>query len=119
MNLFDITHTALERAISGSGMRQEALANNIANANTPGYRRQDLDFHSALRGAMESGSDLHAVRMAPSVDTQAVMRADGSSVDVDVEAAGLAKNGLEYESLVTVARTRVDILRAAMGHAQG
>jgi flagellar basal-body rod protein FlgB len=43
------------------------------------------------------------------------MQADGNSVDIDVEQANIAKNGLEYEALVTVARGRIDILKAAMG----
>ena len=44
-----------------------------------------------------------------------VMRADGSSVDIDTEAAEQAKNGLEYEALVSVIKTRNGILRAAIG----
>jgi len=43
------------------------------------------------------------------------MQADGNSVDIDVEQANLAKNGLEYEALVSVANARLGILKAAMG----
>ena len=44
MDLFDTTQTALERAMIGTGARQAALADNLANANTPGYQRKDVDF---------------------------------------------------------------------------
>ena len=53
MGLFDTTQIALERAMSGSMARQQALSQNIANANTPGYQRVDVDFHSALASALD------------------------------------------------------------------
>jgi flagellar basal-body rod protein FlgB len=116
MNLFDITQTGLERAISGAAMRQSTLSSNIANANTPGYRRRDVDFHSSLREAMAGGHGaLERVSFSAQTDPGARLRTDGNGVDVDVEAANLARNGLDYESLVSVARTRNDILRSAMG----
>jgi len=101
-------------------MRQTALSSNIANANTPGYRRQDVDFQTALRAAFSQGPDqvsraIESTSFSPQVDSSTVMQADGNGVDIDVENADLAKNGLEYEALVTVARTRLDILKSAMG----
>jgi flagellar basal-body rod protein FlgB len=120
MSLFDVTQLGLERAIQGAGMRQTALAGNVANANTPGYKPEDVDFHSALKTALAQGSDqqpqsLQSLTFTPQPDSNAVMQADGNGVDIDVQNAELAKNGLEYESLVTVARARLDILRYAMG----
>jgi len=44
--LFDTTQAALEATIAGASQRQQALASNLANANTPGYQRVDVDFHS-------------------------------------------------------------------------
>src|SRR3954471_8942649 len=92
--LYDNTQIALERAISGAAMRQEVLANNLANAETPGFRRSDVDFQSQLAQAMKTG-DTKAIESttfsAQTDDT--VMRADGNGVDVDVESANMAKNG--------------------------
>jgi flagellar basal-body rod protein FlgB len=120
MSLFDATQLGLERAIQGAAMRQTALMSNVANANTPGYQRKDVDFHSALRAAFAQGADqtprsLQDVSFTTQTDSSAVMQADGNGVDIDVENAGIAKNGLEYEALVTVARARLDILKSAMG----
>ena len=116
MSLFDNTQLALERAMAGAAMRQEVLANNLANAETPGFRRSDVDFHSTLSAAMKTG-DAGAIERAtfsPQQEQQ-VMRADGNGVDIDVEASSMAKNGLEYEALVTVTKARAGILRSAMG----
>jgi flagellar basal-body rod protein FlgB len=116
MQLFDNTELGLQRAIEGAGMRQQVLAQNVANANTPGYRRKDVDFHDTLRAAMDEGAP--ALQQASfSVQTdQSATRADGNGVDIDVESANLAENGLEYQALVQVARGRLDILDTAIGH---
>ena len=118
MDLFDTTQTALERAMIGTSARQAALAENLANANTPGYQRVDVDFHSSLAAAL--GSDdakdsLHSVKFAAQVDSSGATRADGSSVDVDSESAKLAANALEHQAAVQVAHARIGILKAAMG----
>jgi flagellar basal-body rod protein FlgB len=116
MSLFDTTQHALERAISGAAMRQTTLAQNIANANTPGYRRQDVDFHSALSAAMSEGHPGTA-EFGVTTDSTGPLRADGNNVDIDAEAAKSAQNALEYDSLVAVARARIDIIKSAMGQA--
>jgi flagellar basal-body rod protein FlgB len=118
--LFDITQLALERAIEGAGKRHEALAANIANANTPGYQRLEVDFHSALASAMDRGDDarnaLERLSLEPAKDQAAgATRADGSTVDIDGESAKLAENALEQQAAVQVAHTRINILKAAMG----
>ena len=118
--LFDTTQLALERAIEGAGKRHEALAANLANANTPGYQRVDVDFHSALAAAMGGGDDsrtaLEDLSFSVSKDASAgATRADGSTVDVDAESAKLAANALEQQAAVQVAHARIGILKAAMG----
>jgi flagellar basal-body rod protein FlgB len=118
MNLFDTTQLGLQSAISGAGMRQATIAGNIANANTPGYQRKDVDFHTTLRAALASDAPMDAVKSAtfsPATATTGAMRADGNAVDIDVESATMAANGLEYETLLAVAKGRTDILRSAMG----
>jgi flagellar basal-body rod protein FlgB len=115
VTLIDTTQSALELAMHGATMRHEALAANIANADTPGYQARDIDFHSTLQDALSAGPTASAagdfaVRAEP-----ATMRADGNGVDIDVETSKLAENTLEYEALTTVARARLDIIGSAMG----
>ena len=118
--LFDTTQLALERAISGASVRQQALAANIANADTPGYQRVDVDFHGALAAAMGQGANadgaLSQLSFAPQVDRSAgAVRADGSTVDIDSESAKLAANALDQQAAVQVAQARIHILESAIG----
>jgi flagellar basal-body rod protein FlgB len=117
--LFDTTQMALERTIAGAAQRHDALAANIANATTPGYQRVDVDFHGALAAALGSDDARDAVATT-SFSTQAdgsvgARQADGNSIDIDAESAKLAANALDQETAVSVAKTRIAILRAAMG----
>jgi len=116
MELFDTTQLGLQRAIEGAAQRQTALASNLANANTPNFKPKDVDFHSALQAAFATG-DRNAVSSAGfQTTTQTdVMRQDGNGIDIDVESAKMAQNGLEYQALVQVARGRIDIIESAMG----
>ena len=118
MNLFDTTQLGLQSAIVGAGMRQATLAGNIANANTPGFQRKDVDFHTTLRAAFESDApsrNVSATTFASKTEAGGAMRFDGNGVDIDVESATMASNALEYEALISVSRGRTDVLRSAMG----
>ena len=117
--LIDTTQLALERSISGATQRQEALAANIANASTPGYKRVDVDFHGALTAALGSSdakNALHSTSFTTQADASVgTTQADGGSIDVENESAKLAANALEQQAAVSVAKTRNAILRSAMG----
>lgn len=118
MSLFDTTQLSLEAAMRGSSLRQTLLTDNLANVNTPGYQRKDVDFHAALQSALQvgdSGESLETLSFNPTVESARVVRADGSGIDADQESAELAKNALEYQALVSVAGTRTNILQTAMG----
>ena len=119
MSLIDTTQLALERSISGAAQRQDALAANIANASTPGYRRKDVDFHGALAAALGATDPSQAVQgttFTTQVDSSVgATQADGNSIDIDAESAKLAANAMEQQAAVQVDHTRIAILRAAMG----
>jgi len=106
-----------QAALSLRAARQELLASNIANADTPNYKARDIDFASALRNAMSGTStELPVVQTSPmhlegrtggSVLGAPVMyrkpvqpSADGNTVDMDVERAQSADNALRYEASV-------------------
>lgn len=115
MDLFDTTQLALERASQGVSLRQRTIAENMANANTPGYRRRDVEFHDALGSAMSGGkSSLKSVQFSPDVDRTAPLRGDGSNVDIDKEQSSMAQVALEYDALVQIMKVRVQIMRSAI-----
>lgn len=117
MDLFDSTTLGLAAALRATGARQTATAQNLANVNTPGYRRVKVDFEEQLQATMAGGDRkaLEAFSPALTVDASAPMRADGSSVNVETEAANQAANGLTYQAIATVMRARIDIVESAIG----
>ena len=116
LSLFDITHVALERALSGAALRQRTLNENLANANVPGYQRRDVDFHGTLQQAMRGGAPaLERTGFAAQETGEGAVRPDGGTVDPDREATLLAQNALEYEALAAVIKGRSSILRTAIG----
>ena len=110
-NIYDYVNV-LDKAADASWMRQEAISNNIANVNTPGYKRQDVSFEDSLQEAISnsryrstdekvanlSKADL---RIRSYTDSSGFSyRLDGNNVDIDTENAALARNQLKYNALV-------------------
>lgn len=122
-----------QTALNLRAARQELLASNIANADTPNYKARDVDFASALRGALAgTPTELSAAKTAPmhlegnsgaSLMGAPVMyrkpvqpSADGNTVDMDVERAQFADNALRYEASVMFVNARLkSILTAIQG----
>lgn len=114
MELVDSTQQLLEAAMRGSWQRQTALTNNVANAETPGYQRQDVNFETALEGAMSSGAPVSELQFQTETQPTAA-GPNGETVSVDQEAAKLAENGLDYQALTDVVGARNSIVRSAIG----
>lgn len=101
----------LDKAADASWTREGLLANNIANVDTPGYKRQDIDFSSVLRNELSNYSHMNldqkvdAVRLKklnPSVYTDHgnfSYRLDGNNVDIDTEQVELASEQIKYQAL--------------------
>ena len=115
VSLLDSTQLTLEAGMRGAWMRQTLLTNNIANADTPGYQREDVNFQATLRSALESGEGaLRQVQFQPEVQPGAT-GPDGNGVSVDQESAQVAENGLDYQAMTQVLGARDSIMRSAMG----
>jgi flagellar basal-body rod protein FlgB len=117
MSLLDTTQISLEAAMRGSMLRQSLLTNNLANADTPGYQSEDVNFQSTLATALQSGQAPSSVNFTPSVQSGSAS-ADGNGVNAEQTSANLAENGLLYENLTAVAAQREEILKTAMGPMQ-
>jgi flagellar basal-body rod protein FlgB len=122
-----------QTALSLRAARQELLASNIANADTPNYKAKDVDFASALQNALAgTAARLPAVQTSAMhlqgnagrtvLGSQVMYRkpvqpsADGNTVDMDVERAQFADNALRYESSVKfVSEELKNILIAIQG----
>jgi flagellar basal-body rod protein FlgB len=114
MSFLDTTQLALEAAMSGSMMRQTLLTNNLANVDTSGYQREDVNFQGQLNAAIQSGQPVDQVTFQPVTENQAT-GPNGNGVNADQESAEIATNGLLYQTLTEVAAAREGILKSAMG----
>lgn len=109
-NAFDYVNV-LDKAADASWKRETILANNIANVDTPGYKRKDLDFEGVLKqelGRCKHTSldtkieNLHMDHLNPSVYTDLSnysYRLDGNNVDIDNEEVEYASEQLRYEGI--------------------
>ena len=113
-NVFDYTNI-LDKAADASWMRENVITNNIANIDTPGYKRQDIDFESVLQKALgktkyssldkkvrEQNQDLGKLTTTSYTDAANYSyRLDRNNVDENTENAELASESLRYQLLTT------------------
>ncbi|MBR2733056.1 MAG: flagellar basal body rod protein FlgB [Selenomonadaceae bacterium] len=123
----------LPRAMTAATIRQEVIANNIANVNTPNYRKSVVNFEELLAreiyGEEPDGKlkmyrthDKHLpptplkFHAEPTIieDTTNIMRVDNNNVDIDIEMATLAKNQLYYNALATELGAHVTRMKNAI-----
>lgn len=106
----------LGAALHASNLRHNVISNNIANVNTPGFKKSEVEFENLLSQALYPSEkklklmrtqDKHLPMPASDILTPMVreinattMRTDGNNVDVDSEMAALSKNNIYYEANV-------------------
>ncbi|HJW26024.1 MAG TPA: flagellar basal body rod protein FlgB [Rhodocyclaceae bacterium] len=122
----------LTKAIDLRAYRQQVLASNIANADTPNYKARDFDFktamHNAMAGQQSGGLPLVTTSgghiaggggagqpgLQYRADTQSAV--DGNTVDMDTERAQIADNAIQYEILTRLISDRFSGMRAALAN---
>ncbi|HWT76291.1 MAG TPA: flagellar basal body rod protein FlgB [Mobilitalea sp.] len=100
----------LDKAADASWKRNEVIANNIANVDTPGYKRKDVQFESYLQSALAGEGSLDSKVANVNLDTlnatvytdnsSTSYRLDGNNVDIDTESSYLADNQIRYDALL-------------------
>ncbi len=120
---------------SALAKRFDAVANNIANVNTPGYKRQEVTFEEDLRSAIgtrktsnklemetteknhfgNSGNNsLENFQVNESTVEDSSYRLDGNNVDPEIEMAKLAETRMAYQGIMKIMARRVEMIRTAM-----
>ncbi|MHB1419349.1 MAG: flagellar basal body rod protein FlgB [Bacillota bacterium] len=128
------TIVALEKSLDAAALRQRVIANNIANVNTPGFKKSGVTFEKNLKAAlgesvgtadslslartnpqhMSGGtSTVDLQELAPEVqqDLETSNRADGNNVDIDEEMLNVSMNNINYNMNVQQLNERLGILR--------
>lgn len=132
MNLFNTKDLfVLERSLDAAQLRQNVLANNIANMDTPDFKRSDIAFDSLLQAYLGEGTaplegrrtnerhipiGFDAAQLRPAVvqETNTTYALNGNNVDIDSEMTQLAQNQIKYNALVTQLNHQLSLLRTAI-----
>ena len=126
----------MERAISVANLRHEVIADNVANVNTPNFKRSEVVFEELLARELygDKGNKLPLVRTHDKHlpvahigsiearierDDRTAMRVDNNNVDIDMEMASLAKNQLNYNALATRIGDYISKVRTTITSSQG
>jgi len=120
--LADATTAALAKTLDGAAARHRAIAENIANVDTPGFQRADVSFENELQAALKDAQahprtaleHIRGVRPRLLRDTVSPVRADGNNVDIDREMARVAQNTMEFQAAARALATKLRMLRAAI-----
>ena len=116
----------LEKAADASWTRYNVIANNIANKDTPGYKRKDVDFEEYLLEELTGGSTNSVREMVADVDlgnlnattytdnSSYSYRLDGNNVDIDVENVEMASTQIKYNALIDSMTHEFNMFRAAL-----
>lgn len=124
-NAFDYINV-LDRAADAAWQRNEAISNNIANVDTPGYKRQDVAFESVLQQALGNNRyesmddkvanvDLSRLRGRAYLDyANYSYRLDGNNVDIENENVMLAEHQLKYQGLISSINQEFTNLKTVM-----
>ncbi|WP_058303924.1 flagellar basal body rod protein FlgB [Gorillibacterium timonense] len=129
--LTNSTFRLLENTLDASSLRQRVLANNLANMETPNFKRSDVDFDQVLKKELDQTFSIEAKRTDvrhisfsslgaendPRIvtDETSVMNNNKNNVDVDSEMSKVAENQLSYYTLIMQANYDIKHLRTAIG----
>ena len=116
----------LDKAADASWKREGLIANNIANQDTPGYKRQDIDFQTALRNELGryqytsldtkiKNADLSELNPSVYTDHKGYSyRLDKNNVDPDTEQVELASEQIKYQALTTSTTSEFQRLQSVL-----
>ncbi len=128
LNLLGRVGSLLERAMDAESLRFQVRAHNLANVNTPGYKRQDVEFEAYLAAELNGKGTigLRKTRLqhlsgkgssaAPSIvtDNRTTMRLDGNNVDIEQEMVALTETAVRYQVLAEQLSRKIRELRTVI-----
>ncbi len=110
----DAVSRVLDSALDGISMRQNVIADNIANVDTPDFRASSVDFEDSLRSAIATG-DLESGVSASETPTDTPVGANGNNVDLRKETLAAMQSQFQYQMMTRAVTDRHNLLRSAMG----
>ncbi len=107
----------LEVAIRAESLRQKAIASNIANLQTPGYRSIDVKFEELLAKALDSSGTVELSEIEPQIHQpkQTPVKSNGNDVDLETEVGKMVKNTLRHKAYIRLLGKKYGQIVLAMG----
>ena len=106
----------LEAGIKAEGLRQRAITNNVANLQTPGYRRVDVRFEQLLANALDSNGAADLDEIEPDVNQprQTPVKSNGNDVSLETEVGEMVKNTLRHRAYVGLLKKNYQQIETAI-----
>ncbi len=116
MNIKPSQFEVLSKLVDVSTVRHRVIANNIANVNTPGFKRMELHFEETLATQMKREGRINASVVSAEVraDKKSPARVDGNNVDIDGEMGAMQKNSMLHNTYLQIINNRVAQMRQAI-----
>ena len=107
----------IEAGIRAEGLRQTAISNNIANLETPGYRRVDVKFEEFLTQCLKSGNKVDLRKIMPKFyhPEQTPVKENGNDVNYEAEVGQMIKNTIRHKALVRLLSKKYKQIELAIG----
>jgi flagellar basal-body rod protein FlgB len=111
-NIMDV----IEAGIRAETLRQKAIASNVANIETPGYRTVDVQFGDLLEKAMKSSDALDLEDLQPELYEPGTtkVQSNGNDVNLEVEVGKMVKNTLRQKTYIRLLQTKYRQMEMAM-----
>ena len=108
MALTEVITDLIDVGIRAENLRQKAIASNIANMQTPGYRRVDVRFEEMLDKALNSGGKIKLAEIEPEVyqPMETAVKSNGNDVSLENEVGEMVKNTLRHKAYIRLLRKK-------------
>ncbi|WP_426242304.1 flagellar basal body rod protein FlgB [Nocardioides sp. LHG3406-4] len=110
----DAVSHVLNSALDGVSLRQNVIADNIANVDTPGFRASSVDFETSLRSAIATGDIETSQTTATEMPTDTPIGANGNNVDLRKETLAAMQSQFQYQMMSRAVSDRHNLLRASL-----
>ncbi len=116
MSKTEVIFDLITAGMRAEELRQKAIANNVANMETPGYRRIDVRFEELVAKAMESGQEADISKIEPEVYQPMTTRvaSNGNDVSWEHEVGQMVQNTLRHRALVKLLNKKLEQITLAM-----
>ena len=106
----------LEAGIKAESLRQRAIASNIANLETSGYRRIDVKFDELLAKALDSSGSVELAKIEPQLykPKQTPVKSNGNDVTLELEVGEMVKNTLRHAAYIRLLKKKMSQIELAM-----